>query len=151
MSERFHNCAAELRHQENEHGSGKLNSFQIKGFYLFEEKELDIYHLGKKRKNYQIGQRFPNLFGTRDRFHGKQFFRGHGRGGERVMTQDITFTVHFISIWRRNWQPTPVLLPGKSHGRRSVVGCSPWGRKESDTTELLHFHFISAPPKIIRH
>ena len=38
------------------------------------------------------------------------------------------------------WQPTPVLLPGKFHGRRSVVGYSPWGRKESDTTELLHFH-----------
>ena len=34
--------------------------------------------------------------------------------------------------------PTPVLLPGKSHGRRSLVGYSPWGRKESDTTERLH-------------
>ena len=43
--------------------------------------------------------------------------------------------------WRRQWHPTPVLLPGKSHGRRSLVGCSPWGRKESDTTEQLHFHF----------
>ena len=36
---------------------------------------------------------------------------------------------------------TPVLLPGKSHGRRSLVGCSPWGREESDTTKRLHFHF----------
>ena len=43
--------------------------------------------------------------------------------------------------WRRRWHPTPVLLPGKSHGRRSLVGCSPWGHKESDTTERLHFHF----------
>ena len=34
---------------------------------------------------------------------------------------------------------TPVLLPGKSHGRKSLVGCSPWGGKESDTTERLHF------------
>ena len=42
---------------------------------------------------------------------------------------------------RRRWHPTPVLLPGKSHGWRSLVGCSPWGRKELDTTELLHFHF----------
>ena len=42
---------------------------------------------------------------------------------------------------RRQWHPTPVLLPGKSHGRRSLVGCSPWGRWESDTTEWLHFHF----------
>ena len=43
--------------------------------------------------------------------------------------------------WRRQWQAIPVLLPGKSHGRRSLVGCSPWGREESDTTERLHFHF----------
>ena len=43
--------------------------------------------------------------------------------------------------WRRQQHPTPVLLPGKSHGWRSLVGCSPWGRKESDTTERLHFHF----------
>ena len=43
--------------------------------------------------------------------------------------------------WRRQWHPTPVLLPGKSHGWRSLVGGSPWGCKESDTTERLHFHF----------
>ena len=43
--------------------------------------------------------------------------------------------------WRRQWQPTPVHLPGKSHGRRSLVGCSPWGREESDMAERLHFHF----------
>ena len=42
---------------------------------------------------------------------------------------------------RRQWHPTPVLLPGKSHGRRSLVGCRPWGREESDMTERLHFHF----------
>ena len=43
---------------------------------------------------------------------------------------------------RRQCHPTPVLLPGKSHGRRSLVGCSPWGLEESDTTERLHFHFL---------
>ena len=56
----------------------------------------------------------------------------------------IHFTYFFTLIlinWRRQWHPTPVLLPGKSHGWRSLVGCSPWGRKESDTTEQLHFHF----------
>ena len=42
---------------------------------------------------------------------------------------------------RRQWHPTPVLLPGKSHGQRSLLGCSPWGRQESDTTEQLHCHF----------
>ena len=42
---------------------------------------------------------------------------------------------------RRQWQPTLVLLPGKSHGRRNLVDCSPWGHDESDTTERLPFHF----------
>ena len=44
-------------------------------------------------------------------------------------------------VRRRQWHPIPVLLPGKSHGWRSLVGCSPWGRYESDTTERLHVHF----------
>ena len=44
-------------------------------------------------------------------------------------------------IWRRNWLPTPVFLPGKSHGQRSLAGYSPRGPKESDRTEGLHFHF----------
>ena len=44
---------------------------------------------------------------------------------------------------RRQWHPTPVLLPGKSHGRRNLVGCSPWGHEESDTTERLHFFSLS--------
>ena len=41
--------------------------------------------------------------------------------------------------WRRKWQPTPVFLPGKSHGQRSLAGYSPWGRNELDMTERLHF------------
>ena len=43
--------------------------------------------------------------------------------------------------WRRKWQPTPVHLLEKFYGWRSLVGYSPWGRKESDTNERLHFHF----------
>ena len=43
--------------------------------------------------------------------------------------------------WRRQWHPAPVLLPGKSHGRRSLEGCSLWGCWESDLTKRLHFHF----------
>ena len=39
--------------------------------------------------------------------------------------------------WRRAWQPTPVFLPKEAHGQRILVGYSPWGRKESDTTERL--------------
>ena len=44
-------------------------------------------------------------------------------------------------LQRRRWHPTPVLLPGKSHGWRSLVGCSPWGHEELDTTKQLPFHF----------
>ena len=50
-----------------------------------------------------------------------------------------------ISVVMWQWHPTPVLLPGKSHGWRSLVGCSPWGREESDTTERLHFLFSLSP------
>ena len=46
---------------------------------------------------------------------------------------------------RRKWQPTPLLLPGESHGGRSLVGYSPWGRKELDTTERLHFTLGKIP------
>ena len=53
----------------------------------------------------------------------------------------ILYSWNYAICWRRRWHPTPVLLPGKSHGRRSLVGCSPWGHEELDTTERLHFHF----------
>ena len=57
--------------------------------------------------------------------------------GPRKLNLNITMQFY----WRRQWHPTPVLLPGKSHGRKGLVGCSPWGREELDTTERLHFHF----------
>ena len=53
----------------------------------------------------------------------------------------LFLAIHIPYVWRRQWHPTPVLLPGKFHGRRSLVGCSPWDREESDTTEQLHFDF----------
>ena len=57
----------------------------------------------------------------------------------------IIFTFFFLLPsrigQRRRWHPTPVLLPGKSHGWRSLVGCGPCGCEELDTTEQLHFHF----------
>ena len=58
-------------------------------------------------------------------------------------------------IQRRQWHPTPVLLPGKSHGWRSLVDYSPWGSKESYMTEWLHFHFhfqgICSVVKLLGH
>ena len=64
--------------------------------------------------------------------------------------------------WRRSWQPTPIFLPGESHGQRSLAGYSPWGHKESDMTEAtehagtedtllstevhcLHYHLLMLP------
>src|SRR5574337_438616 len=56
------------------------------------------------------------------------------------MLSPCLFNLYAEYSGRRQWQPTPVLLPGKSHGWRSLVGSS-WGRYKSDTTERLHFHF----------
>ena len=52
-------------------------------------------------------------------------------GHDRVTSLSLFTFTH----WRRKWQPTPVLLPGESQGRGSLVGCRLWGRTESDTTE----------------
>ena len=66
----------------------------------------------------------------------------HPRDGSKTVERTI-FQISLSSHCRRRrqWHPTPILLPGKSHGRRSLEGCSPWGRWGSDTTERLHFHF----------
>ena len=60
----------------------------------------------------------------------------------KVCIVKVRFFSSLIQTWqRRQCHPTPVLLPGKSHGRRSLEGCSPWGCWGSDMTERLHFHF----------
>ena len=56
-----------------------------------------------------------------------------------------------LSGQRRQWHPTPVLLPGKSHGWRSLEACSPWGRWGSYTTERLHFHFHALEKEMVTH
>ena len=62
-----------------------------------------------------------------------------GRWNFRILTYLTIFILHSR---RRQGHPTPVLLPGKSHERRSLEGCSPWGRWGLDTTEWLHFHAL---------
>ena len=84
-------------------------------------------------------------------------------GPQRLWCKDLYLALHDFEFWesclckflinigpfsktrtlcrRRQWHPTPVLLPGKSYGWRSLKGCSPWGCWGSDTTERLHFHF----------
>ena len=56
------------------------------------------------------------------------------------ITESLCHTA-VINTGRKQWHSTSVLLPGKSHGWKSLVGCSPWGREELDSTERLHFHF----------
>ena len=56
--------------------------------------------------------------------------------GQQTLSSSFIRNPLGIKSQRRQWQPTPVLLPGKSHGQGSLVGCSPWGYEESDTTEV---------------
>ena len=67
------------------------------------------------------------------------------RDKKRLFTCDSFFNFFFFINWRitalrRAWQPTPVCMPGESHGQRSLVGYSPWGHTELDTTERLSLH-----------
>ena len=70
--------------------------------------------------------------------HGGLQSMGSRRVGHDWMTSLSLFT---FMHWRRQWQPTPVFLPGESQSQGSLVDCSPWGRVDSDTTEQLHFNF----------
>ena len=66
----------------------------------------------------------------------------HFSNNEQCWASFYVFNSHVLVFsQRRQWQPTPVLLPGKSHGQRSLVGCSPWGCCQLDMTEQLRFHF----------
>ena len=78
----------------------------------------------------------------------------------RTYHKNLQFYVHIWMMWffflaslpwRRQWHPTPVLLPGKSHGWRSLVSCSPWGLEELDTTERLHVHFYELEKEMATH
>ena len=73
----------------------------------------------------------------------KEVVGGIGRLGLTCIYIYIYTCIYTID-WRRQWHPTRVLLPGKSHGQRSLVRCSPWDRWGSDTTEQLRFHFSLA-------
>ena len=65
----------------------------------------------------------------------------HLDGDSVLPSQDLeSYQLLYLLIRRGRWHPTPALLPGESHGRRILVGCSPWGRWGSDGTERFHFH-----------
>ena len=76
--------------------------------------------------------------------HGKTDWLQIGKGVRQgCILSPCLFNLYAEYIWKRQWQPTPVLLPGKSRGQRSLVGCSPWGCYELDMTEQLHFSLSS--------
>ena len=83
-------------------------------------------------------QYFGHLMGRTNSLENTLMLRGieHKR---RKGWQRMRWLDSITNSWRRKWQPTPIFLPGKYHGQRSLVGYSPWGCKESDMTERLHF------------
>ena len=73
-----------------------------------------------------------------------------------ISNKDVSYTTdsyrYYLVIWRRKRQPTPVFLPGESCGRRSLVGCCPWGCTESDTTEAtLHARMHALEKEMATH
>ena len=88
----------------------------------------------------------PQSFPAAGSFQISQLFTSGGQSigvsaSTSVLPMNTQDSLPLTQARRRKWQPTPVLLPGKYHGWGSLVGYSPWGSKESDTTERLHFHF----------
>ena len=70
---------------------------------------------------------------------------------EKMLRKVKVIGVSQPALRRRQWHLTLVLLPGKSHGWRSLEGCSPWGCEELDTTERLHFHFHALEKEMATH
>ena len=84
---------------------------------------------------------FPTQWSNSGLLHCRQILYWLSYEGNPASLNVVHLNTGTDGFRRRQWHPTPVLLPGKSHGQRSLVGCSPWGREESDMTERLYFHF----------
>ena len=111
---------------------------------------------GFSRQEYWSGLPFPppgNFLDPEIKLHCRQIlcclnYQGDGASSKEPACQckrpkRLEFDSWVRKIpWRRKWQPIPVFLPGESYGQRSLAGYSPWGGKESDTTEWLHTHMI---------
>ena len=84
----------------------------------------------------------------------KAWYQSHWQSNANLdlrLTSSWRFNAIHIGVRRRQWHCTPVLLPGKSHGRRSLVSCSPWGCGELDKTEQLRFHFHALGKEMATH
>ena len=118
----------------------KLKNLQINGKWFNRPEKMKLQSIsGKAEKDIPIkGKIYP---------FDAEFFPGGSGGKASVYNEGDLGSIPGSGKfpWRRKWRSTPVLLPGKSHGQRSLVGYSPWGRKELGTTERLHFPFLSFP------
>ena len=97
--------------------------------------DKDKYHLyGEPKKMIQMNLFIVQKYSHRYR---KQIMVTVGKGEGGVNWEiGIDIYIRILPyIWRRAWKPTPVFLPGESHGQRSLMGCSLWGHRESDMTE----------------
>ena len=120
------------------------------GFLLLTSRQLGHAHITAEQPGHALGSKNncqnQNICNNTispliQEYHHEQ---SHGADSAFwIMNLNLTMLLNWAKglTRRRQWHPTPVLLPGKPHGRRSLVGYSPWGCKESDTTEQLHFHF----------
>ena len=89
--------------------------------------------------NWDLKLAFPSFSSKWGQSLSSFLWGGRGLAKGRVDFQTQTIPKDYRKGQRRKWQPTPILLPGKVHGWGSLVGYSPWGRKESDMTEWPHF------------
>ena len=101
--------------------------------FLWKHKGPQIAKAVLRKKNGAGGINLPDF---------RLYYKGASLVAQTVKHLSAMQETWVVKIpWRRKWQPTPVFLPGKSHGRRSLVGYCPLGCKESDMIEQLHFHF----------
>ena len=99
-------------------------------------KDLDA---GTGWKREEKGMTEDEMVGWHHQLNGHEFEQAPG-DGEGWCAADHRVAKNWTQL--SNWHPTPVLVPGKSHRQRSLVGCSPWGRRESDTTERLNNNLL---------
>ena len=109
--------------KDDEYQGNKMSHYI---YYRDKEKEQRGQQLWIGLEFFCLGAGKRGQFGMRNLKNERKGEMGEVRCGDR----------------RRQWHPTPVLLPGKSHGRRSLVGCSSWGRNELDTTSLSLFTLV---------
>ena len=100
-----------------------------------------IYRRQNRNQAREVPLKYKEDLGTCKNFYSQRKLKNQHQGLLYRRFRHWLAIVIKTDLERGQWHPIPVLLPGKSHGRRSLEGCSPWGRWGSDMTELLHFHF----------